>query len=69
MKEEISKRNRQTKKGDENKTEEERRERKHRGNNIKKNKNAFYFRRGLTCTLGLTNDLIDGGQPRTKNGF
>ena len=26
--------------------------------------NAVYFRRGLTCTLGLTNDLIDGGQPR-----
>ena len=31
--------------------------------------NAVYFRRGLTCTLGLTNDLIDGGQPRAKNGF
>ena len=29
--------------------------------------NAVYFRRGLTCTLGLTNDLIDGGQPRAKN--
>ena len=28
--------------------------------------NAVYFRRGLTCTLGLTNDLIDGGQPRAK---
>ena len=31
--------------------------------------NAVYFCRGLTCTLGLTNDLIDGGQPRAKNGF
>ena len=28
--------------------------------------NAVYFRRGLTCTLGLTNDLIDGDQPRAK---
>ena len=28
--------------------------------------NAAYFRRGLTCTLTLTNDLIDGGQPRAK---
>ena len=28
--------------------------------------NTVYFRRGLTCTLGLTNDLIDGGQPRAK---
>ena len=28
--------------------------------------NAVYFRRGLTCTLGLTNDLIDGGHPRAK---
>ena len=28
--------------------------------------NAVYFRRGLTCTPGLTNDLIDGGQPRAK---
>ena len=28
--------------------------------------NAVYFRRGLTCTTGLTNDLIDGGQPRAK---
>ena len=27
---------------------------------------AVYFRRGLTCTLGLTNDLIDSGQPRAK---
>ena len=26
--------------------------------------NAVYFRRGITCTVGLTNDLIDGGQPR-----
>ena len=24
---------------------------------------AVYFRRGPTCTIGLTNDLIDGGQP------
>ena len=31
--------------------------------------NAVYFRRGLTCTIGLTNDLIDGGQLRAKNGF
>ena len=31
--------------------------------------NAVYFRRGLMCTIGLTNDLIDGGQPRAKNGF
>ena len=31
--------------------------------------NAVYFRRGLTCTVALTNDLIDGGQPRAKNGF
>ena len=22
---------------------------------------AVYFRQGLTCTIGLTNDLIDGG--------
>ena len=28
--------------------------------------NAVYFKRGLTCTLGLTNDMIDGGQPRVK---
>ena len=28
--------------------------------------NTVYFRRGLTCTLGLTNDLIDGGQLRAK---
>ena len=28
--------------------------------------NAVYVRRGLTCTLGLTNDLIDGDQPRAK---
>ena len=27
---------------------------------------AVYFRRGLTCTLWLTNDLIDGGRPRAK---
>ena len=31
--------------------------------------NAIYFKQGLTCTIGLTNDLIDGGQPRAKNGF
>ena len=28
--------------------------------------NAVYLRRSLTCTLGLTNNLIDGGQPRAK---
>ena len=28
--------------------------------------NVVYFRRSLTCTLWLTNDLIDGGQPRAK---
>ena len=28
--------------------------------------NAVYFRRCLTCTLGLTNDLIDDGQPKAK---
>ena len=28
--------------------------------------NAVYFRRSLTCTLGLTNDLIDDGQLRAK---
>ena len=28
--------------------------------------NAVYFRQGLTCTLGLTNNLIDGGQLRAK---
>ena len=28
--------------------------------------NAVYFRWSLTCTLGITNDLIDGGQPRAK---
>ena len=33
------------------------------------NLNTVYFRRSLTCTLELTNDLIDGGQPRAKNGF
>ena len=27
---------------------------------------AVYFRRGVTCTLRETNDLIDGGQPRAK---
>ena len=27
---------------------------------------AVYFRQGLMCTLGLTDDLIDGGQPRAK---
>ena len=28
--------------------------------------NAIYFRRGITCTLGITNALIDGSQPRFK---
>ena len=28
--------------------------------------NAVYVRRSLTCSLRLTNDLIDGGQPRAK---
>ena len=28
--------------------------------------NAVYFRQGLTCTLGLTKNLVDGGQPRAK---
>ena len=27
---------------------------------------AEYFRQGLRCTLGLTNNLIDGGQLRAK---
>ena len=27
---------------------------------------SVYFRQGRTCTLGLTIDLIDGDQPRTK---
>ena len=27
---------------------------------------TVYLIQGLTCTLGLTNDLIDGGQPRAK---
>ena len=33
--------------------------------------NAVYFRRGLTCTFGITNNLIhvDGGPPRAKNHF
>ena len=31
--------------------------------------NAGYFRQGLACTLGSTNDLTDGGRPRAKNGF
>ena len=35
--------------------------------------NVVYFRRDLTCILGLANDLIDGGQPRVrivlKTGF
>ena len=30
---------------------------------------AVYFSRGLMCTLGLTNDLIDSGEPRAKSGF
>ena len=28
--------------------------------------NAVHFRQGLTCTLGLTNNLIGAGQPRAK---
>ena len=28
--------------------------------------NVVYFRQGLTCTLELTKDLIDGGQPKAK---
>ena len=28
--------------------------------------NAVYLRGDLTCTVGLTNDLIDSGQPRAK---
>ena len=28
-----------------------------------------FFKRSLTCTIGSANDLIDGGQPRAKNGF
>ena len=28
--------------------------------------NAVYFRQSLTCPLGLTSGLIDGGQPRAK---
>ena len=31
--------------------------------------NAVYFRRRVTCTLGLTNDLVDSGQPRAKKDF
>ena len=27
---------------------------------------AVYLRRGLTCTLGLTNNFTDSGQPRVK---
>ena len=27
------------------------------------------FRRGLTCILGLTKDLIEGSQPRAKEVF
>ena len=27
---------------------------------------TVYFRQGLVHTLGLTNDVIDGGQPRAK---
>ena len=29
--------------------------------------NTVSIRRGLTCTLGLTNDLIDDGQPRAND--
>ena len=28
--------------------------------------NAVYFKRGLTCISEVKNDLIDGGQPRSK---
>ena len=28
--------------------------------------NADYFRQGLMFTLGIINDLIDGGQPSAK---
>ena len=28
--------------------------------------NAVYFRQSLTCAIGLTKDLIDGGQLRAK---
>ena len=28
--------------------------------------NAVHVRQSLTCTIGLANDLIDGGQPRAK---
>ena len=31
--------------------------------------NAVLFKRGLKGTIGLTNDLIDSGQPRAKKGF
>ena len=31
--------------------------------------NAVYFRQSLTYTLGLTNELIDGGQLRDKAVF
>ena len=31
--------------------------------------NVVYFGQGLMCTIGLMNNLIDGGQPRAKNGF
>ena len=33
---------------------------KHRAEFLK----AIYFRQSVTCTVGLTNDSIDGGQPR-----
>ena len=31
--------------------------------------NAVYITQGLMCTIGLANELIDGGQPSAKNGF
>ena len=31
--------------------------------------NGVYFSRDLTCNLGLTNNLIDGSQPKAKNGL
>ena len=32
----------------------------------KKKLNTAYFRQGLMCTIGLANDLIDGGQPKNR---
>ena len=33
---------------------------------ITRHSGPIFFKRSLTCTLGLTNDLIDDGQPRAK---